>query len=67
MCDRRARMLQDQFIASVNHVQALAIIVSTFHYFKNPSTIDQDTFAEYTARTTFERSLTCCLEREKLA
>ncbi|CAN1311505.1 Histidine kinase 4 [Linum perenne] len=57
MCDQRARMLQDQFIVSVNHVHALAILVSSFHYFKNPSAIDQETFAEYTARTAFERPL----------
>ncbi|WCJ33661.1 Histidine kinase 4 [Euphorbia peplus] len=57
MCDQRARMLQDQFIVSVNHVHALAILVSTFHYSKNPSAIDQETFAEYTARTSFERPL----------
>lgn len=41
MCDQRARMLQDQFSVSVNHVHALAILVSTFHYHKNPSAIDQ--------------------------
>ncbi|KAM3281473.1 histidine kinase 4 [Capsicum chacoense] len=57
MCDQRARMLQDQFSVSVNHVHALAILVSTFHYEKNPSAIDQKTFAEYTARTAFERPL----------
>ncbi|KAH6792653.1 CHASE domain containing histidine kinase protein [Perilla frutescens var. hirtella] len=57
MCDQRARMLQDQFSVSVNHVHALAILVSTFHYYKNPSAIDQETFAEYTARTAFERPL----------
>ncbi|XP_057962807.1 histidine kinase 4 isoform X2 [Malania oleifera] len=57
MCNQRARMLQDQFNVSVNHVHALAILVSTFHYFKNPSAIDQGTFAEYTARTAFERPL----------
>ncbi|XP_012072361.1 histidine kinase 4 isoform X2 [Jatropha curcas] len=57
MCDQRARMLQDQFSVSVNHVHALAILVSTFHYNKNPSAIDQETFAEYTARTSFERPL----------
>ncbi|KAK6931702.1 Signal transduction response regulator, receiver domain [Dillenia turbinata] len=57
MCDQRARMLQDQFRVSVNHVHALAILVSTFHYFKTPSAIDQETFAEYTARTSFERPL----------
>ncbi|XP_044490128.1 histidine kinase 4-like [Mangifera indica] len=57
MCDQRARMLQDQFSVSVNHVHALAILVSTFHYMKNPSAIDQETFAEYTARTAFERPL----------
>ncbi|MBA0751386.1 hypothetical protein Gogos_000315 [Gossypium gossypioides] len=57
MCDQRARMLQDQFSVSVNHVHALAILVSTFHYYKDPSAIDQETFAEYTARTAFERPL----------
>ncbi|KAI4373194.1 hypothetical protein MLD38_011347 [Melastoma candidum] len=57
MCEMRARMLKDQFSVSVNHVHALAILVSTFHYFKNPSAIDQDTFGEYTARTSFERPL----------
>ncbi|XP_020525803.1 probable histidine kinase 5 isoform X2 [Amborella trichopoda] len=58
MCDERARMLQDQFNVSMNHVHALAILVSTFHHGKNPSAIDQKTFAEYTARTAFERPLT---------
>ncbi|KAJ1686408.1 hypothetical protein LUZ63_017798 [Rhynchospora breviuscula] len=58
MCDERARMLQDQFNVSMNHVQALAILVSTFHHGKNPSAIDQRTFEEYTARTAFERPLT---------
>ncbi|GER37152.1 histidine kinase 2 [Striga asiatica] len=57
MCEQRARMLQDQFSVSVNHVHALAILVSTFHFDKNPSAIDQETFAEYTARTAFERPL----------
>ncbi|KAE8705415.1 Histidine kinase 4 [Hibiscus syriacus] len=57
MCDQRARMLQDQFCVSVNTVHALAILVSTFLYFKNPSAIDRETFAEYTARTAFERPL----------
>ncbi|KAF8378824.1 hypothetical protein HHK36_030173 [Tetracentron sinense] len=57
MCDQRARMLQDQFNVSVNHVHALAILVSTFHYYKHPSAIDQRTFAEYTDRTAFERPL----------
>ncbi|KAH0924028.1 hypothetical protein HID58_024046 [Brassica napus] len=46
MCDQRARMLQDQFSVSVNHVHALAILVSTFHYHKNPSAIDQVVNAE---------------------
>ncbi|GMH26276.1 hypothetical protein Nepgr_028119 [Nepenthes gracilis] len=57
MCDQRARMLQDQFSVSVNHVHALAILVSTFHFNTNPSAIDQETFAEYTASTAFERPL----------
>ncbi|XP_047340888.1 histidine kinase 4 [Impatiens glandulifera] len=57
MCDQRARMLQDQFSVSVNHVHALAILVTTFHYDKTPSAIDQETFALYTASTAFERPL----------
>ncbi|KAL5222527.1 hypothetical protein ABZP36_027240 [Zizania latifolia] len=58
MCDERARMLQDQFNVSMNHLQALAILVSTFHHSKNPSAIDQMTFARYAERTAFERPLT---------
>ncbi|WOL12446.1 putative histidine kinase 4 isoform X2 [Canna indica] len=57
MCEERARMLQEQFAVSVNHVHALAILVSTFHYQKNPPALDQETFADYTARTAFERPL----------
>lgn len=44
MCDERARMLQDQFNVSLNHVHALAILVSTFHHGKHPSAIDQVLF-----------------------
>nr|POF04978.1 histidine kinase 2 [Quercus suber] len=58
MCDERARMLQDQFNVSMNHVHALAILVSTFHHGKHPSAIDQKTFGAYTERTAFERPLT---------
>ncbi|MBA0640280.1 hypothetical protein Goklo_023234 [Gossypium klotzschianum] len=58
MCDERARMLQDQFNVSMNHVHALALLVSTFHHGKHPSAIDQKTFGEYTERTAFERPLT---------
>ncbi|CAL5418720.1 unnamed protein product [Camellia sinensis] len=58
MCDERARMLQDQFNVSLNHVQAMSILISTFHHGKNPSAIDQRTFARYTERTAFERPLT---------
>ncbi|KAG0460004.1 hypothetical protein HPP92_023132 [Vanilla planifolia] len=57
MCDERARMLQDQFAVSVNHVHALAVLISTFHYQKNPSAIDQETFGFYTGMTAFERPL----------
>ncbi|GAA0148686.1 histidine kinase receptor of two-component system [Lithospermum erythrorhizon] len=57
MCDERARMLQDQFNVSVNHVHALAVLISTFHSNKHPSAIDQQTFAEYAARTSLERPL----------
>lgn len=45
MCDERARMLQDQFNVSMNHVHALAILVSTFHHGKYPSAIDQVSFS----------------------
>ncbi|KAK8962543.1 Histidine kinase 2 [Platanthera guangdongensis] len=41
MCDERARMLQDQFNVSLNHVRALAILISTLHHGKNPSAINQ--------------------------
>jgi histidine kinase 2/3/4 (cytokinin receptor) len=41
MCEERARMLQDQFAVSVNHVHALAILVATFHYEKRPPALDQ--------------------------
>ncbi|WOK94483.1 putative histidine kinase 3 [Canna indica] len=58
MCDERARMLQDQFNVSMNHLQALAILISTFHHSKEPSAIDQITFARYAERTAFERPLT---------
>lgn len=58
MCDERGRMLQDQFNVSMNHVQAMSILISTFHHGKNPSAIDQRTFASYTERTAFERPLT---------
>ncbi|GAU16670.1 hypothetical protein TSUD_326200 [Trifolium subterraneum] len=58
MCDERARMLQDQFNVSMNHIQAMSILISTFHHAKIPSAIDQKTFAKYTERTAFERPLT---------
>ncbi|GLT73801.1 hypothetical protein SLA2020_456350 [Shorea laevis] len=58
MCDERARMLQDQFNVSMNHIQAMSILISIFHHGKNPSAIDQRTFARYTERTAFERPLT---------
>lgn len=57
MCDERARMLQHQFSVSMNHVHALAILVSTFYVGRHPTALDQDIFAEYTARTAFERPL----------
>ncbi|KAF5961323.1 hypothetical protein HYC85_002532 [Camellia sinensis] len=41
MCDERARMLQDQFNVSMNHVQAMSIVISTFYHGKRPSAIDQ--------------------------
>ncbi|GFS46541.1 histidine kinase 3 [Actinidia rufa] len=58
MCDERARMLQDQFNVIMNHVQNMSILISTFHHEKNPSSIDQSSFARYTERTAFERPLT---------
>ncbi|KAG6514152.1 hypothetical protein ZIOFF_024493 [Zingiber officinale] len=41
----------------MNHVPALAILVSTFHHGKQPSAIDQQIFATYSRRTAFERPL----------
>lgn len=58
MCDERARMLQDQFNVSMNHVHALAILVSTFYHGKETSALDQKTFEDYTEKTAFERPLT---------
>ncbi|PNY07808.1 histidine kinase 2-like protein [Trifolium pratense] len=58
MCDERARMLQDQFNVSMNHVHALAILVSTFHHGKHPSAVDQNIFGKYTESSAFERPLT---------
>ncbi|KAM1498031.1 hypothetical protein ACFX10_020925 [Malus domestica] len=58
MCDERARMLQDQFNVSMNHIQAMSMLISTFHDGKQPSAIDQKTFARYIERTAFERPLT---------
>ncbi|EES07292.1 hypothetical protein BDA96_04G260700 [Sorghum bicolor] len=57
MCEERARMLQEQFGVTVNHVHAIAILIATFNYEKSPPAIDPDTFATYTARTSFERPL----------
>ncbi|KAL6880298.1 hypothetical protein ACP4OV_011863 [Aristida adscensionis] len=58
ICDHRARLLQDHFNASMNHLQALAITVSTFHHSKKPSAIDQMTFARYAGMTAFQSPLT---------
>lgn len=41
MCDERARIVQDQFNVSMNHIQAMSILISTFHHAKSPSAIDQ--------------------------
>lgn len=41
MCEERARMLQEQFGTTVNHVRAIAILIFTFNYEKSPSAIDQ--------------------------
>lgn len=45
MCDERARMLQDQFNVSMNHIQAMSVMISIFHHGKNPSAIDQVNFS----------------------
>jgi hypothetical protein len=37
MCEERARMLQEQFGVTVNHVNAHSILISMFHFEKNPS------------------------------
>jgi hypothetical protein len=37
MCKERARMLQEQFGISVNHVHALSIFISILNFEKNPS------------------------------
>lgn len=58
MCDERARMLQDQFNVSMNHIQAMSVMISIFHHGKIPSAVDQWTFAKYTEKTSFERPLT---------
>ncbi|CAA2993857.1 histidine kinase 3-like [Olea europaea subsp. europaea] len=58
MCDERVRMLRDQFNARKNHIQAMSVLIATFHHGKNPSAIDQRTFVSYTGRTAFERPLT---------
>lgn len=57
MCEERARMLQDQFAVSVNHVHALAILVATFHYEKHPPALDQVRSASL--RTQREPSSSC--------
>ncbi|KAI7731353.1 hypothetical protein M8C21_006737, partial [Ambrosia artemisiifolia] len=58
MCDVRAIMLQDQFNVSMNHVQAMSILISTINHGKFSSASDQVMFAKYTERTAFERPLT---------
>nr|AIE17467.1 CHASE-domain containing histidine kinase 1 [Physcomitrium patens] len=57
MCEGRARMLEEQFKASMNHVRALTALLTTFHLGKQPSAINQETFATYAERTAFERPL----------
>jgi poly(A) polymerase Pap1 len=37
MCEEWARMLQEQFGVTVNHVNAHSILISIFHFEKNPS------------------------------
>lgn len=32
MCHEKARMLQDQFNFSMNHIQAMSMLTLTFHY-----------------------------------
>lgn len=45
MCDERARMLQHQFAVSINHVHALAVLVSTFYLRTYPTVLDQVQFS----------------------
>lgn len=61
MCDERARMLQDQFNVSMNHVHALAILVSTFHHGKRPSAIDQVFFYFLSSDTAVHPIIYCKL------
>ena len=60
MCEERARMLQEQFGVTVNHVHALAILISTFHYEKLPSAIDQ--VREHLPFLSTIACLCCCIK-----
>lgn len=60
MCDERARMLQDQFNVSMNHVHALAILISTFHHGKQPSAIDQVMFSPLCSNLNHKRHIIWC-------
>lgn len=62
MCDERARMLQDQFNVSMNHVQAMSILISTFHHARNPSAIDQVIFSSSSIRKDFNHPKLWVLE-----
>ena len=55
MCDKRARMLLHQFSVNVNHVCALAILISTFHYSKTVSAIDQVKVFEFLSLVHFNQ------------
>lgn len=64
MCEERARMLQDQFAVSVNHVHALAILVATFHYEKSPPALDQVRRASFSFLRRRQRALVPALRQQ---
>ncbi|KAK3408597.1 hypothetical protein EUGRSUZ_J00805 [Eucalyptus grandis] len=59
MCDKRVRMLQNQFTVNVNHIHALAVLVARFYYQQNATDTKQmrEALAGYMDSTTFERPL----------
>ncbi|CAM6065805.1 unnamed protein product [Sphagnum tenellum] len=57
MCEGRARMLENQFLASMNHVRALTALFTTLHISKQIAMFNQETFSQYAESTAFERPL----------